>query len=177
MRFFGPRSISSLMKTALDIVFYGLCGMITVLVIGLLALLSVPTLAIGVIDRLDHLFMQANSINTTTVALVLLAYGLSLAGYLMVTYWTRSVFLTLVEGKVFHCDNVSRLRFIGYGLAGLELFGYAATMIGEALMGLRFDQTYGLRAVTTWFSVLVVFVLAEVFKEGARLQGEAELTV
>jgi hypothetical protein len=31
--------------------------------------------------------------------------------------------------------------------------------------------------VTTWFSVLVVFVLAEVFKEGARLRQEADLTI
>jgi hypothetical protein len=31
--------------------------------------------------------------------------------------------------------------------------------------------------LTTWFSVLVVFVLAEVFREGARLRSEAELTI
>ena len=30
---------------------------------------------------------------------------------------------------------------------------------------------------TAWFSVLVVFVLAEVFREGARLRREAELTI
>ncbi|MGH6966531.1 MAG: DUF2975 domain-containing protein, partial [Phenylobacterium sp.] len=31
--------------------------------------------------------------------------------------------------------------------------------------------------LTSWFSVLVVFVLAEVFREGARLRREAELTI
>ena len=31
--------------------------------------------------------------------------------------------------------------------------------------------------LTAWFSVLVVFVLAEVFREGARLRREAELTI
>jgi hypothetical protein len=30
---------------------------------------------------------------------------------------------------------------------------------------------------TAWFAVLVVFVLAEVFREGARLRREAELTI
>jgi hypothetical protein len=32
-------------------------------------------------------------------------------------------------------------------------------------------------SLTTWFAVLVIFVLAEVFREGARLRGEAELTI
>jgi hypothetical protein len=32
-------------------------------------------------------------------------------------------------------------------------------------------------SLTSWFSVLVVFVLAEVFREGARLRREAELTI
>jgi hypothetical protein len=31
--------------------------------------------------------------------------------------------------------------------------------------------------LTTWFAVLVIIVLAEVFREGARLRGEAELTI
>ena len=31
--------------------------------------------------------------------------------------------------------------------------------------------------LTAWFAVLVVFVLAEVFREGARLRREAELTI
>ncbi len=31
--------------------------------------------------------------------------------------------------------------------------------------------------LTTWFAVLVILVLAEVFREGARLRREAELTI
>jgi hypothetical protein len=31
--------------------------------------------------------------------------------------------------------------------------------------------------LTIWFAVLVVLVLAEVFREGARLRREAELTI
>jgi hypothetical protein len=32
-------------------------------------------------------------------------------------------------------------------------------------------------SLTTWFAVLVIVVLSEVFREGARLRGEAELTI
>ena len=31
--------------------------------------------------------------------------------------------------------------------------------------------------LTTWFAVLVIIVLAEVFREGARLRRDAELTI
>jgi len=31
--------------------------------------------------------------------------------------------------------------------------------------------------LTAWFAVLVVFVLAEVFREGARLRRDAQLTI
>jgi hypothetical protein len=31
--------------------------------------------------------------------------------------------------------------------------------------------------LTAWFAVLVIVVLAEVFREGARLRSEAELTI
>jgi hypothetical protein len=40
----------------------------------------------------------------------------------------------------------------------------------------RFHVSGGVN-LTTWFAVLVVIVLAEVFREGARLRSEAELTI
>ncbi len=43
------------------------------------------------------------------------------------------------------------------------------------LPGLKRDEPHF--NLTAWFSVLVVFVLAEVFREGARLRREAELTI
>jgi hypothetical protein len=104
-------------------------------------------------------------------------YALYLVGYLMIMHWTRQIFKTLAEGDVFHPDNTRRLRWIGFGLGGLEVFGYVLHLFAEGMFHLQFEPVYGLRAVTTWFSVLVVFVLAEVFKEGARLRQEADLTI
>ena len=70
-----------------------------------------------------------------------------------------------------------RLRSIGVALAALEVFGYAARAVASGFFHIEFEPIYGLRAVTMWFLVLVVFVLAEVFKEGARLRREADLTI
>lgn len=177
MRFFGSGSISSVLKTALNVVFYGLCGLIICLVLCILSLLSVPTLASGVIARINQGVDLGYTLNTSTLALVLTAYGLSLSGYMLIMRLTRQVFSTLAQGDVFSPQNSVRLRNIGFGLAGIEVFGYFARLVGAQILGLHFEPVNGLRAVTTGFSVLVVFVLAEVFKEGARLRHEAQLTV
>ena len=173
MRFLGPRSISSLLKTALDVVYYGLLSLIVVVVLAALALLVVPNMAAEMVRRFD---LSAN-MSSGMEALMMLAFALSLGGYLLVTYLTRQVFCTLAEGDAFHPDNTRRLRWIGFGLAGLEILSYAGRAFMEHVLHVRLDQGYGLRAVTAWFSVLVVFVLAEVFREGARLRQEADLTI
>ena len=41
----------------------------------------------------------------------------------------------------------------------------------------RCNEADGGISITAWFAVLVIFVLAEVFREGARLRNEAELTI
>jgi hypothetical protein len=173
MRFLGPRSLSSLLKTALDVVYYGLAAMIVAIVIAILTLLSVPTLSAEVMKEINIV----NNITATQGSLLLLAFGVSLSGYLLIMRLTRQVFLTLAQGDVFHPDNTLRLRWIGFGLAISEIYSYVARALTQMLLSIDIVPLYGLRAVTAWFAVLVVFVLAEVFKEGARLRAEANLTI
>jgi hypothetical protein len=172
MRFLGPRSISSLLKTALDVVYYGLFVVVAVVFIAAVCLISVPSLSREMVHRFN---LPGGGAAAQPV--IMLAFGVSLSGYLLITHWTRQVFQTLAEGDAFHLDNTHRLRWIGFGLAGLEIFSYLTRFVAEGVFHLRFEPIYGLRAVTAWFSVLVVFVLAEVFREGARLRQEADLTI
>ena len=58
----------------------------------------------------------------------------------------------------------------------LEIARYPMTPARRAAGRARGAPAGGLN-LTTWFAVLVVFVLAEVFREGARLRREAELTI
>jgi hypothetical protein len=173
MRFLGPRSISSLLKTALDVVYYGLAVLIAGVILAAVCLVSVPSLASEVVRR----FNIATDLGAGAQAGVLVAFSLSLTGYMIIMHWMRQIFRTLAEGDAFHPANTQRLRWIGFGLGGLELFGYIFRAVAERLFHMHFEPVYGLRAVTTWFSVLVVFVLAEVFKEGARLRQESDLTI
>ncbi|MFT3997747.1 MAG: DUF2975 domain-containing protein [Asticcacaulis sp.] len=173
MRFLGPRSISSFLKTALDVVYFGLFAMIVATILTVLCLLSVPTFAEEVVARIN----TGGTITQAQLVTLMPAFAVSLSGYLLIMRWTRQVFRTLAEGDVFHPDNTRRLRWIGFGLAGVELYSYASRALLESLFAMPVEPVYGMRAVTAWFSVLVVFVLAEVFKEGARLRAEANLTI
>jgi hypothetical protein len=86
---------------------------------------------------------------------------------------------TLVRGDPFHPDNVARLRWVGAAMVGLEAAAYGV----RALVDQLGPRSAALRAgegwfnPTAWFAVLVVFVLAEVFREGARLRRDSELTI
>lgn len=173
MRFLGPRSIASLLKAAIDVVYYGLLALIIGTLVAIVCLIIVPNLSAQVVSRLP----VGSDVGTAQLALMLIAFCVSLAGYMLITRWTRAVFTTLALGDAFHPDNTQRLRLIGFGMGGVELFNYLMRAAAEQLLGLHFEPAYGLRAVTTWFAVLLIFVLAEVFKEGARLRREADLTV
>lgn len=177
MRTLGPGSISSFLKVILDIFYVALW--IGVAALSALALLTVllsfnPEFLEGFI----HLTGDDGEEFTATgasMAFGFCAYALYIAGVLVIVGRLRRIFVTLTAGDPFHPDNVRRLRIIGLILAALELGRYVVQSVSQWLPGVSLaDRGFNL---TTWFSVLVVFVLAEVFREGARLRSEAELTI
>jgi hypothetical protein len=114
------------------------------------------------------------------LAATLLAADLYLAGAIVIVGRLRRIFQTLIAGDPFHPDNVRRLRIIGGALAALEVGRYVFVAVGRLIasdVGLSGMRLSGQVNLTTWFAVLVIVVLAEVFREGARLRGEAELTI
>jgi hypothetical protein len=112
------------------------------------------------------------------LAATLVAADLYFAGALVIVGRLRLISQTLVAGDPFHPANVSRLQVIAAALAGLELARYLINpMLGAATHHNHRFQIDGGVSLTTWFAVMVIVVLAEVFREGARLRGEAELTI
>ena len=171
VRALGPGSVSSLLKIVLDVVFFALWVGIVFLALAMLValLLSFDPEVLSGIASLE--------ISRRGPILVggLFAWLLYTAGVLVIVGRVRRIFATLTAGDPFHPDNVRRLHIIGLMLAGLELGRYLVWMLTASLPDVaRVEPTFSL---TAWFSVLVVFVLAEVFREGARLRREAELTI
>jgi hypothetical protein len=174
MRALGPGSVSSFLKIILDVVYVALWISLGAVALALLAAL--------LFSFNPDLFPNMMSASAATVATrgplfagMLLVFALSILGVLVIVDALRRIFVTLTAGDPFHPDNVKRLRLIGLMLAALELGRYAIWSIGPLMPWVkRVEPNFNL---TAWFSVLVVFVLAEVFREGARLRREAELTI
>jgi hypothetical protein len=174
MRALGPGSVSSVLKIVLDVVYALLVvGLIVLILMVLAALLfSVNPGLLG-----DVKIAEAGDLEDRAPVIVggLLAAGAYMAGVLVILSALRRIFATLTAGDPFHPDNVGRLRLVGLMLAALELGRYAIWAVSAWLPSVRHVRPSF--SLTAWFSVLVVFVLAEVFREGARLRREAELTI
>ena len=177
MRALGPGSVSSFLKIILDVVYAALwIGVVAVsLMVGAALLFTFNP------DLLDDVSLSTGQLAGRWPAVTggLAAASLYMAGVLVIVGSLRRIFMTLTAGDPFHPDNVRRLRLIGVMLAALgllEMARYPMTLLDSRLAAHEAHQAGGLN-LTTWFAVLVVFVLAEVFREGARLRREAELTI
>jgi hypothetical protein len=175
MRALGPGSVSSFLKIILDVVSAALAiglAVSVLLAIGSVAVLIDPALADGHVSA----ELRDQGVGRPGLAVALVAASLYMGGVLYIVGRLRRIFATLTVGDPFHPDNVRRLRTVGGMLAVLELGRYPLALLTGWLAPGASGAHYAFNP-TAWFAVLVVFVLAEVFREGARLRREAELTI
>jgi hypothetical protein len=90
----------------------------------------------------------------------------------------RGMVGTVRDGDPFVAENAARLRTIAWSVLGLELLhllvGVVAALATSETAPLDIDWNFSL---SRWLSVLLLFVLAQVFEEGARMREELEGTV
>jgi Protein of unknown function (DUF2975) len=177
MRALGPGSVSSILKIVLDVFHFVLWLALTgvgVAIVGVLLLSFKPEFLASTF-LFDNLRIAGPWLGPLAAA-TLLGVGLYLAGAIVIVGRLRRLFQTLIAGDPFHPANVRRLRIIGAALAVLEVGRYIASALSHLVVHGALHVAGGI-SLTTWFAVLVIVVLAEVFREGARLRGEAELTI
>lgn len=178
MRAFGPGSVSSFLKMALDVVRAALwLGAAIIGPLGLLILIYLPfapaQLPLDIGGKVFELPLR-----NPAVAAVLMGMEAYLGCLLVIVGGIRKVVETLTVGDPFRPENVQRLRVIGLALVALEASSYLVRLIvAWTAPAAEAHLDGGWFNPTAWFAVLVVFVLAEVFREGARLRREAELTI
>lgn len=89
----------------------------------------------------------------------------------------RDIVLTVRQGSPFSLANAARLRTIAWAMVALQLlnfvFGYAAYRI-TIDTGFVMNWTV---SFTGLLAVLLLFVLAQVFEQGAAMGDELEATV
>ena len=108
---------------------------------------------------------------------------LMLAGALWVLHQLRAVFSTLRDGQPFVPANATRIRWIGWTVILGELTRAAVTYLTNTFAASHFSADglrFTARADVNLFAIvngLIILVLAEVFREGTRLDEDQSLTV
>ena len=183
MRTLGPGSLASLLKLLLDIVYFilwallGLASLIIVMIVagGIYRLLGVgPDLPQGL-----QQFLAMDVVIALPMAIV------ALGAIIFIIDRLRRIFRTLTDGDPFVPENAVHLRAIALGVAVYQALSYAShgvialvfTLSGSPVAGggrVFGDFSLNLGA---WFAVIAFLVLAEVFREGARLREEQKFTI
>ncbi|MFN4296496.1 MAG: DUF2975 domain-containing protein [Brevundimonas sp.] len=165
--------MSSLLKIALDVAYVLMWALTGLLLLVLVASFFIP---------LDNLTVTVRTERQLPLTRPLLVFGVGsvaayFGGFVLILRNLRKIFRTLTLGDPFQPENVRRLRQVGVILAVVTGGVFAAQMMMARIApGVLSPQGIS-ELLTPVFSVLVVFVLAEVFREGARLRRESELTI
>lgn len=113
----------------------------------------------------------------------LLIGGVVVGGALVIVGRLRRLFDSFTSGEPFRRENATHLRVIWITMLVIELARYALLAMVGALFA-TFGTPDGAQAnfninidLSTWMSIAILIVLAEVFREGARMKEEQELTI
>ncbi|MEZ5957664.1 MAG: DUF2975 domain-containing protein [Hyphomonadaceae bacterium] len=115
----------------------------------------------------------------------LLVGGVTIGGSLVIVSRLRRLFDSFTTGEPFRRENATHLRVIWITMVAIELSRYVLLATLGVLLGIFGapdsvgSASYSINAenFSTWMSILILIVLAEVFREGARLKEEQELTI
>ena len=109
--------------------------------------------------------------------------AVAIGGALMIVWRLRRLFESFSSGEPFRRENANHLRAIWIIMLGIEIARYVLLGLTGILLAAT-DTTLAEGAefefrvdLSTWGSILILIVLAEVFREGARLKEEQELTI
>lgn len=204
MKALGKGSIASIMRIGLLIAWWALwvaAGIWVLVSIGYAVTLAL--IANGVIDPASLVppegsvrisfdlqsgigvdYGDPNSAPWQVVVPSLLIFGVGIAGSLVIVWRLRKLFDSFTSGEPFRRENALHLRAIWIAMVAIELTRYALMALTTLLLFQFRDPTLrsisiGLddQRLSTWGSILILIVLAEVFREGARLKEEQELTI
>lgn len=176
MRALGPGSVSSLLKIALDVAYWTLWLAVAVVIGVFIFSFFIPLDPFDI--TLDGAQGPVDAPLTRSMVAFALGFSAIYAGVLIfIVNRMRLVFRTLAAGEPFDTDNVRRLRDIALALAGAVFL----QLIFDPLLAMIYPQVavnLDLGAlIVPIFSVMTVFVLSEVVREGVRLRHEQDLTI
>ena len=175
MKLIGKYSAASALRWCLGFINVFVMIAACLMAFGTFLSLFVPDLASGFLDGLN----DAREDPTRHLAIVerLTVFGAFLA--CAFTWWVinrlRAILLSVNRGDAFERANVKRLQAVGFGLLGIQLTAILLAVVAP----LSIDQAptdYNI-GLGSWLGILVVFILAEVFRQGSAMRDEQLTTV
>lgn len=88
-----------------------------------------------------------------------------------------AILRTVLAGETFAASNARRVRAIGWALLAIQLLDIPLLVILPRFAGTGVAADGSSFSVGGWLSVLVAFVLARVFADGAALREDLEGTI
>lgn len=179
MKAIGRGSLAAGLRVFLDVLrialwaLLGLAVLLTALSIYLYAVGSADSVLGVEIDRLDPWYV--------TFLAFAIVIGV-LAAALIVVDRLRRIFATLSAGDPFVPENADHLRVIAlviavYEIARVVMSVLAAHAVQASGAPSFVEAPLSPENALVWFGVLSLIVLAEVFREGARMRQEQKLTI
>jgi hypothetical protein len=170
MRAIGKGSLASILAVGLHITRVILWIALGGVTIALVVLPFAPFFA-GVFSDSDG-FVVDGVVDAEDFIKVASAF-VTFAVMLFVVNRLLEILKTLRFGSPFIKENADRFRGVGYAL----LMGEGAKF-AFGFLALIYDADVEINmSFISWLAVIAVFVLAEVFREGARMKEEQDLTV
>lgn len=168
---------SLILKTLIDMAYVAAVALTVIFVIALVVSIFLPLSKYNIaID--DGGSARQIPLSRTLVVFAISVVAVYFGGIVVILRNLRRIFRTILARDSFHPANVVRLRLIGLGLAFVTAISWGARAIisGKLLAGTMDGPGLG-ELVTPAFAVIIIFTLAELFREGARLRRETELTI
>lgn len=198
MKALGKGSIASYLEIALNIMWVILWIALGGVVIGAVAYAAVMAMIAGGLLPVELLEGGRGHVRTggaevsfdteggmawQIVAPALTAAAVAVSGGLIIVNRLKRLFASFRSAEPFRKENATHLRVIWLTMMIIELSRYALLGLTGLLIAAfgepkGTDWSFSFNAnLMTWAAILVLIVLAEVFREGARLREEQDLTI
>lgn len=198
MKALGKGSIASWLEVGLNVVQWVLWAALGCVILGAIAYaVFMGLIATGVLPETvlqggrGHVETGGARISFDTdgglawqiVAPALAAAAVAVSGGIIIVRRLRLLFASFRSAEPFRKENATHLRVIWVTMMAVELARYGLLALTGLLIAAfgeppGTDWNFHLNvSVTSWAAILILIVLAEVFREGTRLREEQDLTI
>ncbi|MEL6861770.1 MAG: DUF2975 domain-containing protein [Pseudomonadota bacterium] len=169
-------SMAAFLSTVVTVIFwlaivFGLF-LFVVLSIGLMGSLNGGELDLPLVEA------RADGVPAGRIVAALVGLAVFAPGIAYICAQLRKILSTLADGDPFVPENAPRLTQIAVAIGLIELIRMASVLILAATVDLGDGYVANINInLAVWGAVIVLLILAQVFKEGTRLREEEKMTI